>query len=38
MKKMFILVTALLLVLSYAASMQLDTEVVTVEETILLEE
>ena len=35
---LFVAFNALLLVLSYAASMQLDTEVVTVEETILLEE
>ena len=35
---LFVAFNALLLVLSYAASVQLDTEVVTVEETILLEE
>ena len=35
---LFVVFNALLLVLGYAASVQLDTEVVTVEETILLEE
>ena len=35
---LFVAFNALLLVLGYAASVQLDTEVVTVEETILLEE
>ena len=35
---LFVAFNALLLVLGYAASVQLDTEVVSVEETILLEE